>query len=144
MKAENFNCRITANVTAAEAMEAISQVSHWWAKDVTGSTEKLNDEFTVRFGETFVDFKIIEFIPGNKIVWLVTNSYLPWLKDRSEWKTTKVIFRISTIDNQTTVNFTHSGLVPQLECYDTCVAGWNKYIPGSLRQLLNNGVGQPA
>ena len=144
MKTADFTCSITANITAEEAMKAISRVSHWWAKDVTGSTEKLNDEFTVRFGETFVDFKITEFVPGSKIVWAVTNSYLPWLKDKTEWTNTRVIFELNADDNLTTINFTHLGLVPQVECYDTCVAGWAKYIPGSLQKLLNDGVGQPA
>jgi len=50
MKNQDFNCSITANITAEESMDAVSQVSVWWAKDFTGSAEKLNDEFTVRFG----------------------------------------------------------------------------------------------
>ena len=67
MKNQDFNCSITANVSPEEAMKAISQVSVWWAKDFSGSAEKLNDEFTVRFGETFVKFKITEFIPDSKL-----------------------------------------------------------------------------
>jgi hypothetical protein len=144
MKNQDFNCSITANVTADEAMEAISQVSVWWAKDFTGSAEKLNDEFTVRFGETFVTFKISEFIPDSKVVWTATDCYLPWLKDVTEWTGTKVIFEISTENNQTTINFTHQGLVPQAECYDQCVKGWTEHIASSLQNLLNTGIGQPA
>ena len=144
MKNQDFNCSITANITAEESMDAVSQVSVWWAKDFTGSAEKLNDEFTVRFGETFVTFKITEFIPDSKVVWTTTDCYLPWLNDKTEWTGTKVIFEISTENNQTTINFTHQGLVPQAECYDMCVKGWTEYVPGSLLKLLKEGVGQPS
>ncbi|HEY4195645.1 MAG TPA: hypothetical protein VGM63_08915 [Mucilaginibacter sp.] len=56
-------------------------------RNVEGASEKLNDVFTVRFdGGTFVIFKVTESIPGEKIAWLVTDCYLPWLKDKTEWK----------------------------------------------------------
>ncbi len=51
-------------------MKKISQVNFWWAKNLSGSTEKLNDKFTVRFGETFVDFL------GNTTVFLITLTYI--------------------------------------------------------------------
>jgi len=144
MKNQDFNCRITANATAEETMDAISRVSVWWAKDFIGRAEKLDDEFTVRFGETFVTFRITEFIPGAKVVWTVTNCYLPWLNDKTEWTATKVIFEVSTENNQAIINFTHQGLAPQVECYDRCVKGWTGYIAGSLQNLLSTGIGHPA
>ena len=144
MKNQNFNCSITANVSAEEAIEAISHVSEWWAKDFTGSAEKLGDEFTVKFGETFVTFKVTEFIPNTKVVWTVTDCYLHWLEDKTEWAGTKVIFELSTENDQTTINFTHEGLLPEVECYDMCVKGWMQYIPGSLLKLMTECVGQPS
>jgi hypothetical protein len=144
MKTQDFNCSITANVTAEEAMEAISQVWIWWAKDFTGCAEKLNDQFTVRFGTTFVDFKITELIPGAKVVWTVTDCYLPFQHDKTEWTGTKAVFEIIAKNEGVTINFTHVGLVPEVECYESCTKGWTKYIPGSLQKLLTEGVGQPA
>jgi len=144
MKNKDFTCSITANVTAEEATEAISQVWVWWAKDFTGRAEKLDDEFTVRFGETFVTFNITELVPNTRVVWTATDCYLPWLNDKTEWTGTKLIFGISTENDQTTINFRHQGLVPDVECYDMCVKGWTQYIPGSLLKLLRDGVGQPS
>jgi hypothetical protein len=144
MKNQDFNCSITANVSAEEAMEAISQVSVWWAKNFTGSAEKLNDEFTVTFGDTFVSFKVTELVPEAKVVWTATDCYLPWLNDKTEWTGTKVIFELSTENGETTIHFTHQGLLPEVECYDMCVKGWTQYIPGSLLALLKEGVGQPS
>jgi len=145
MKSQDFNCSITANVTAEEAMDAISKVATWWEKDITGVAEKLNDEFTVHFSqESFVKFKITEFIPETKVVWAVTDCYLPWFNNKTEWTGTNIIFVISTENNQTIMHFTHKGLVPQVECYEMCVKGWTQYIPGSLLKLLTERVGQPA
>lgn len=145
MNTQHFNCSITANVTAEEAMDAISRLADWWKKDFIGSTKNLHDEFTVHFGETtFVTFKTTELVPGAKIVWTVTDCYLSWLNDKTEWTGTKVIFEVSSGNGETTIHFTHLGLVPEVECYDMCVKGWTQYIPGSLQKLLTEGVGQPS
>ena len=144
MNTQDFQISITAIVTAEEAMLAVSQVQDWWAKDFTGSAKNLNDEFTVRFGETFVSFKITELLPNVKVVWTVTNCYLPWLNDKTEWNETNAVFEIIPENNQTIINFIHQGLVPQIECYDTCVKGWTRHVTGSLLKLLTTGVGEPA
>jgi hypothetical protein len=92
----------------------MAQAGNWWAKDFTGKAEKLNDTFTVRFGDTFVNFKIAEVIPDTKIVWYVTDSYLTFQNDKKEWSDTEVVFEISAKNNQTKIDFTHIGLVPEL------------------------------
>ena len=144
MKTEDFNCRITANVRAEQAMQAISHVQLWWAKDFAGSAEKAGDVFKVKFGETFVDFKITEFVRDARIVWTVTDCYLPWQNDKTEWTGTNVIFEIATNGGESTINFTHQGLVPEVECYEMCIKGWTGYVTGSLLNLLTTGVGQPS
>ena len=77
------------------------------------------------------------------MVWQVTDSYLDWLTDKMEWQNTKMSFEISTKDNSTQINFTHIGLVPEVECYNDCVKGWDQYIKGSLLKLITEGKGQP-
>ena len=54
-----------------------------------------------------------------------------------------MIFEISINDNKTQISFTHIGLVPEIECYDMCVKGWNQYVKGSLLNLITDGEGQP-
>ncbi|HWY98938.1 MAG TPA: SRPBCC domain-containing protein, partial [Bacteroidia bacterium] len=70
---QDFSYSITVNAPAKEAMKKISQVNLWWAKNFKGKAEKLNDEFSVHFGDTFVNFKISEVIADKKIIWLVTD-----------------------------------------------------------------------
>jgi hypothetical protein len=54
MEKKDFTVSITVNAPAGEVMKKISQVNGWWAKDFTGKAEKLNNAFTIRFGQTFV------------------------------------------------------------------------------------------
>jgi len=112
-------------------------------KSFEGHSEKLNDVFTVRFGETFITVKIVELIPGKKIGWHVIDCYKDWLKDKKEWKDTTMSWEISTEKNSTLINFTHIGLVPGIECYGGCEKAWNFYVKESLFKLLTAGKGTP-
>jgi hypothetical protein len=143
MNQQNYQSSIAADFTPAEAFEGISRVNEWWAKNFEGSAEKLNDIFTVHFGETFVTFKVTESIPGKKIAWEVTDCHLPWLKDKTEWNGTTVMFEISPLSDGTQVTMTHIGLVPEVECFGACEAGWNEHFKGSLFKLLTEHAGVP-
>ncbi|MGI8952777.1 MAG: SRPBCC domain-containing protein [Chitinophagaceae bacterium] len=143
MKKQDYNVTITVKATAKEAFKNINSVSKWWTENLEGSLQKLNDVFTVYFGETFVTFKIIEVVPDKKIVWLVTDCYLHWLKDKKDWKGTKIVFEILEQKDSTKIIFTHVGLVPEIECYNDCIKGWDQYIKGSLFKLISEGKGLP-
>lgn len=144
MEQQNYQCSISAAVTPREAFEGISNVPGWWAKDTEGETDRLNGVFTVRFGTTHVTFKITEMEPYKKIVWQVTDSYLPWLNDKTEWTGTAVSYEIApAADGATSISMTHIGLVPAVECYNQCESGWNRFIQGSLPKLLADKVGLP-
>ena len=121
----------------------IGQVNLWWAKNFTGHAEKVNDRFTVRFGETFVDFLISEWVPNKKVVWKVTDCNLHWIKAKKEWKDTEVVFELSSKNGHCQLDFTHIGLVPGVECYEDCEVGWNGHVTESLAHFINEGKGKP-
>ena len=52
-------------------------------------------------------------------------------------------FEIWENENATQINFTHVGLIPEVECYENCKKGWNFFIGESLRKLITEGQGQP-
>ena|ERR1700761_1647416 len=143
---KDFSCSFNVNALAKETMKKISQVNLWWAKKFKGKADKLNDEFSVYFGgpeDTFVDFKISEFIPGKKIVWLVTDCNLHWINDKKEWKNTEVIWTLIDKDGKTQVDFVHKGLNPESECYDSCEAGWTHHLKDSFIKFVDEDKGFP-
>ncbi len=143
MEKKNYHTTIKVNASQEEAMKKIAQVNRWWAKNFKGKAEKLNDKFSVHFGETFVDFQISELIPNKKVVWKVTDCNLDWIINKKEWNGTEVVFEISENINSTQINFTHVGLVPGVECYSDCEVGWNGHITNSLVKHINEGKGMP-
>jgi len=141
MENKNYHRITMVNASTKEAMKKISEINNWWKKDFMGSAEKLNDTFTVPFGEpSFVNFVVSEFVPEKKVVWRVTDCYLPWFQDKKEWNNTEVVFELSQENGQTKIDFTHIGLVPQIECYDVCEKGWDGHI-NTLVKFLNEGEG---
>jgi hypothetical protein len=139
----DFSYSLTVKAPAKEVMRRIAEVNHWWAKDFKGKAAKLNDTFSVHFGDTFVDFKISEAIPDKKIVWLVTDCNLHWIKDKKEWKNAEVIWAVNETGGKTQIDFVHKGLTPESECYESCKPGWTHHIKDSLLKLIENGKGFP-
>ena len=143
MEKRDFHRTIIVNASAEEIMKKISQVNLWWAKNFSGTAENLNDKFSVRFGETFVDFLISELVSNKKVVWKVTDCNLHWIKAKKEWNNTEVVFEISSENIKSKIDFTHVGLVPGAECYNDCEVRWNGHVTISLASFINEGKGQP-
>ena len=141
MKKHDYQKSFNAGVTAKEAFENITNVAGWWTASFKGSAKTVNDEFEVTFGKTKVNFKVTESVPYKKLVWLVTDCYLDWLNDKTEWKGTKVVWNISEENKSAKVEMTHVGLVPGIECYNDCEAGWNQYVGESLPKLISAAKG---
>jgi hypothetical protein len=143
MKASDFTTTILVDQTPEEAFDAINNVRDWWPGQIEGNTKKLNDEFTYRYKKMhYSNQRLVEVIPGKKVVWLVTDSSLNFVANKSEWTGTKIIFEISEKGNKTEVRFTHQGLVPQYECFDACSNAWTDIIRDGLRGLITTGKGQ--
>ncbi|MCW3105151.1 MAG: ATPase [Bacteroidetes bacterium] len=142
MNTTNFTTAISVEQSPKEVFNAINNVEAWWDGEITGGTHKLNDEFSYRMKEFhFSKQKLVELIPDKKVVWLVTESKLNFIKDKSEWTGTKIIFEISEAGGKTQVRFTHEGLVPEIECYGGCSGGWSDLIRKSLFSLITTGKG---
>lgn len=141
---QDYNTTILVDKSPKEVYDAINNVRGWWSENIEGGTEKLNDEFSYKYKDVHhCKMKLIEVIPDQKVVWLVTDNYFNFLKDQSEWKGTKVIFEISSKGDQTQMHFTHEGLTHEYECYEICFDAWTDYIQNSLRNLITTGKGTP-
>ena len=142
---QNFTVTFTVDQNTTEVFDAINNVRGWWSGEIKGGTDKHGDEFTYQVKDVhFSKQKITEFIPGKKLVWHVLDASLSFVKDKSEWKDTDIIFEISRQGNKTEVQFTHKGLVPSFACYKDCSNAWGMLINGNLRKLITTGKNQPS
>ena len=143
MDNRNFTTTIEVAQSPQTVFRCITRdVAKWWGgKDLDGKSIDLNDEFTINHpGAHYSKQKLVEVVPGEKIVWLVTDSTLYWLKrDQHEWTNTKMIFEITTKGDRTVIHFTHAGLVPEKECYAICEQGWTTVINDYLFHFITEG-----
>jgi hypothetical protein len=144
MRPNDFTTMIQVDQTPREVFDAINNVRAWWSESIEGNTANLNDEYFYHYKDVHLcKMKLIESIPGRRVVWLVLDNFFKFTNDKSEWKGTKVIFDITTKDGRTSLLFTHEGLVPQYECYEICREAWTGYIQDSLFKLITTGKGKP-
>jgi hypothetical protein len=144
MNDQSLTTSFTVDQTPEEAFDAINNVRGWWSGEIDGNTDKLGEVFTYRYKDVHrTTQKITEFVPGKRVVWHVTDAKLNFVKDKTEWNGTDIVFDIATKDGKTEVRFTHVGLVPAFECYGGCSGAWGFYINDSLRNLITTGKGAP-
>jgi hypothetical protein len=145
MKTEGYTTSFTVDQTPEEVFDAINNVRGWWSGEIQGDTDKLGAEFTYRVQDVHRSKqKITEFTPGKKVVWHVLDGYLGFVKDKSEWKGTDIVFEIAEKGDKTEVRFRHVALVPAYECYNNCSNAWGMLINGNLRKLITTGKTQPS
>jgi hypothetical protein len=137
MKKQDFNRVILVDQTPKQAFDAINNVRAWWEGDIQGPTDQLGGAFSYRYKEFhYSKQKLVELVPDKKVVWLVTESSINFVKDKNEWLNTKIIFEITPKDGKTQISFTHEGLTPQMECFNDCSGAWSGIISKSLKQHL--------
>jgi hypothetical protein len=145
MKKKDFTTTFSVDQSPEEVFDAINNVRGWWSEEIDGSTDKLGAEFKFHHKDLHRSTqKITEFVPGKKVVWHVSEARLNFVKNKTEWNGTEVVFEITRKDGKTELRFTHVGLVPAFECYGDCSGAWDFYINNSLRGLIMTGKGQPA
>jgi hypothetical protein len=141
MENKNFSVSYLVDQSPKEIFASILNIREWWSglygEEIKGYANKLNDEFTFRAGDGqhYSKQKLVELIPDKKIVWLVTESKLDFLDKKDEWTGTKLCFGFEKQADQTNVTFTHFGLVPAIECYDSCSSAWSGYLEKYLMPL---------
>ena len=144
MSNQNYTTTVTVDQSPEEVFAAVNNVRGWWSEEIEGDTDKPGAEFKFHYRDVHRStHKITEFVPGRKIVWHTTDSYIGFVNDKTEWNGTDIIFEIVRKDDRTELRFTHIGLVPAIQCYGDCSGAWGFYINDSLRSRLTTGKGRP-
>lgn len=140
MGTTDFTTAIMVDQTPKEVFKAVIDPRKWWSGDFQGNTKELGDEFSYRYEDLhYSKQKVSELVPDQKAVWLVTESQLSFLEDKTEWTGTKIIFEISKKNNKTQLTFKHVGIHPDVECYGACSTAWGQLIQQSLYKLITTG-----
>jgi hypothetical protein len=141
---KDLSITISVDRTPNQVYDAVNNVRGWWSGEITGTTDKLGAEWTYRYQDLHRSTqKITELVPGKKVVWHVTDSYLSFVNNATEWNGTDIVFAITKKGSKTELRFTHVGLAPSIECYKDCSNAWGFYIRESLRNLITTGKGKP-
>lgn len=142
--AKDFTTTFLVDEPPTQVFNAVRNVRGWWqglySEEIKGETENLHDEFTFSAGNGahYTEQKLIELVPDKKVVWQVTRSELTFIEKQDEWQGTKLIFDISRRGNKTQLQFTHQGLIPEVECYDACSSAWQMYLQEKLLSLIKS------
>ncbi len=143
---DDFKKTITIQATDNRVYDALTNcITEWWTEMFEGLSNEQGQSFTIHFGpKVFKTLLVQELVANKKVVWFVTGSLIdiPDLKNKTEWANTKIIWEISSKDNQIELQLTHFGLTPQVECYNICENGWHNFTD-SLTDFINTGIGKP-
>ncbi len=144
MKKQSFTTAFSVAQTPQQVFDAINNVRGWWSGEIDGETGTLGAEFTYHYKDMHRSKqKISEFVPRKRVVWHVTDAELTFVKDKTEWIGTDIVFEIARKGGKTELRFTHLGLVPAFECFGGCSGAWGALVDGNLRKLITTGKNQP-
>ena len=137
---QNYTTTFFVDQTPDEVFDAINNVRGWWSGEIKGDTDKLGAEFTYRYKDLHrTTQKITEFMPGKKVVWHVLDSHINFVKDKTEWNDTDIVFEFTKENDKALLRFTHVGLVPAIECFDHCSNAWGSYVNGQFAKFDYKG-----
>jgi uncharacterized protein YndB with AHSA1/START domain len=140
----NFQHEISVNASLDKVYKSITrEINLWWTEMFEGVSDQKDKSFTVRFGPSvFKTMRVEEIIPKEKVVWHVTDTIIdiPELKNKKEWLNTRIVWQLRAEKTKTTIQLTHIGLHPEIECYSICSIGWVQFCD-SLKSYLETGKG---
>lgn len=135
---------ITVDATPEQAFAAINDPRGWWSQTITGVTDQLGAEFEYSVeGIHYSKIRVVELVPGERVVWRVDEGWLSFIEDTTEWDDTEIRFDIRRAGAGTEVRFTHVGITPEVECFEICNTAWGSYVGNSLNRLIDTGTGNP-
>lgn len=140
MNDQSLSIAFTVDEDPDQVFAAINDVRSWWAGDIDGITDKIGSEFTYTYEDMHRSTqRITDLVPGRLVTWRVVEGSIRFVDDETEWTNTVIRFDITPRGPRTEVRFTHVGLVPDSQCFDSCSTAWSHYVGTSLRNRVSGG-----
>jgi hypothetical protein len=135
----DYTTTFTVDASPEEVFAVINDVRRWWTGDIVGDNATVGSEFTYRHTDVHRSTqRVTELVGGKRIAWHVTDAQLAFSRDPADWIGTDITFDITEDDDTTRVRFTHVGLVPTSDCFESCSSAWNYYVNSSLREAIES------
>ena len=116
------------------ALTTLEGLSGWWARDTTGQTE-VGGVIAFRFVPGGFDMKVVELVPGKRVLWEVVEGPAEWIGTHVSWE-------LRQEGDYAIVLFEHRGWAEPVEFMYHCSTKWASFL-FSLKQLLETGQGAP-
>ena len=117
------------------ALTTRDRLAGWWTSDTRGKTGT-GGVIHFQFGERgFIEMKVLELAPEQRVVWEVTGG-------PGEWIGTRVIWDLAPEGAGTTIRFKHQGWREPGDFMGHCSTKWGTFLL-SLKSLLESGRGAP-
>src|SRR5437868_2526956 len=95
MTTNDFTKTMILNATPEKVFDAITNVRGWWSEELEGATDKLGARFEFHYKELHKStHEITELVRGKKVVWRTVTASINFVKDKTEWDGTEVVFDI--------------------------------------------------
>ena len=136
--ADDFTMSFTVEATPDRVYATINDVRSWWLGDIVGRSEQIGDEFTYRYEDLHRSTqKVIELVPGRRVVWEVTDAYLSHSADPEDWTGSHVVFDIVP-SGRADRGPLHRTKACDRHCRATTTAsmGWNHYAGAVLPSVI--------
>lgn len=119
-----------------DTLTTLASFASWWAPAADSGAGEVHVSFA-GLDDPLV-FRVEEAERPSRLRWIVTSC--PFLPD---WVGTTPAFTLSPSGpDGCDLAFRHQGLHSDLDCFEACRAGWDRYLP-SLRDYLETGTGNP-
>lgn len=138
-----YRTSFEVTATPMAVLAAVADPRGWWSETITGETTRPGDAFVFDVpGVHWSRVQVVESGP-RRVVWEVLEARIEYVEEKDEWTGTRISFTVEPTASGSRLEFEHDGLMPALECYDSCSQTWATLMHDSLRGLVRNGVGDP-
>lgn len=122
-----------------EALTTLNGIAKWWTPQVEGvATADGRIDLAFAGLDERITMQVVSTVPYSSVSWRCVQH-----TGHREWVNTSIHFTIAERDStRARLSVHHAGLVPQLECYAQCEAGWDHFLH-SIKSFVERGRGMP-
>ena len=140
---QDYVRELVVNAPQAHVLKSLTTLeglAGWWAPAVSGDPTT-GGEITFKFVRPDgVETKVmrVDESTDDAVIWTCLED-----DTHRDWEGTRIVFRLAAQGgDRTSLRFRHEGLVPQLDCYLQCEAGWDRFM-ASIAAYAETGRGDP-